>query len=129
MPMPLRRHNAITEDDVWSKILELDLKKVEMRHERHVWHIKSMWSGLTGLLVAVYLAVTVQYFSGNQLFVQNYNYMIIAGTLLLSIALSYGLMWVGVIKEYKKFERIINDRMNYYDTLLNDGKKAVLFDR
>ena len=129
MPMPSRRHKALTEDDVWSKILELDLKKVEISHERHVWHIKSMWSGLTGLLVAGWLSVTAQYFSGNQLFVQNYNYMIVAGILLLSIALCYGLMWIGVIKEYKKFERIINDRINYYDALLNDGKKAALSDR
>lgn len=129
MPMPPRRHNALTEDDVWSKILELDLKKMEMRHERDVWHIKSMWTGLAGLLLAVYLTITAQYFSGNQLLVQNYNYIIVAGTLLLSIALSYGLMWIGVIREYKKFERIINDRMDYYDTLLNDGKKAALFDR
>jgi len=129
VPIPPMRHNALTDDDVWSKILELDLKKMEMRHERDVWHIKSMWSGLTGLLLAVYLAITAQYFLGNQLLVQNYNYIIIAGTLLLSVALSYGLMWIGVIREYKKFERIINDRMDYYDTLLNDGKKAALFDR
>jgi len=129
MPIQPRRYNALSDDDVWSKILELDLKKMEMRHERHVWHIKSMWSGLTGLLLAVYLAITAQYFLGNLLLVQNYNYIIIAGTLLLSVALSYGLMWIGVIREYKKFEHIINERMGYYDTLLNDGKKAALFDR
>ena len=129
MPIQPRRYNALSDDDVWSKILELDLKKVEISHERHVWHIKSMYSGLTGLLVAGWLAITAQYFSGNQLFVQNYNYMIVAGILLLSIAICYGLMWIGVIKEYKKFERIINDRINYYDALLNDGKKATLSDR
>jgi len=129
MPIQPRRYNALSDDDVWSKILELDLKKMEMRHERHVWHIKSMWSGLTGLLLAVYLAITAQYFLGNLLLVQNYNYIIIAGTLLLSVALSYGLMWIGVIREYKKFEHIINERMGYYDTLLNDRKKAALFDR
>lgn len=129
MPMPPIRHNALTKDDVWSKILELDLKKMEMRHQRDVWHIKSMWSGLAGLLLAVYLAITAQYFLGNQLLAQNFNYIIIAGILLLSVALSYGLMWIGVIREYKKFERIINDRIGYYDTLLDDEKKASLFDR
>ncbi len=129
MTMPLRRHSALTEDEVLSKMLELDLKKVEMRHERHVWHIKSMWSGLTGLLIAVYITITAQYLWGNKLFVQDYNYMIIAGMLLLSIAFSYGMMWIGVIREYKKFERIINDRIDYYDNLLRDGKKVALFNR
>jgi hypothetical protein len=129
MPMPLRRHSALTEDEVLSKMLELDLKKMEMRHERHVWHIKSMWSGLTGLLIAVYIAITTQYLWGNKLFVQDYNYMIIAGMLLLSIAFSYGMMWIGVIREYKKFERIINDKIDYYDDLLSDEKKVALFNR
>jgi hypothetical protein len=127
--MPLRRHSALTEDEVLSKMLELDLKKMEMRHERHVWHIKSMWSGLTGLLIAVYIAITTQYLWGNKLFVQDYNYMIIAGMLLLSIAFSYGMMWIGVIREYKKFERIINDKIDYYDDLLSDEKKVALFNR
>ncbi len=129
MPMPPRRHSALTEDEVLSKMLELDLKKMEMHHERHVWHIKSMWSGLTGLLIAVYITITAQYLWGNKLFVQDYNYMIIAGMLLLSIAFSYGMMWIGVIREYKKFERIINDRIDYYDNLLRDGKKVALFNR
>ncbi len=110
-------------------MLELDFKKMEMRHERHVWHIKSMWSGLTGLLIAVYITITAQYLWGNKLFVQDYNYMIIAGMLLLSIAFSYGMMWIGVIREYKKFERIINDRIDYYDNLLRDEKKVALFNR
>jgi hypothetical protein len=127
--MPPRRHNALTDDEVLSKMLELDLKKMEMRHERHVWHIKSMWSGLTGLLIAVYVTITAQYLWGNKLFVQDYNYMIIAGMLLLSISFSYGMMWIGVIREYKKFERIINDRISYYDNLLNDEKKVALFNR
>ena len=127
--MSPRRHSALTEDEVLSKMLELDLKKMEMRHERHVWHIKSMWSGLTGLLIAVYIAITTQYLWGNKLFVQDYNYMIIAGMLLLSIAFSYGMMWIGVIREYKKFERIINDRIDYYDSLLRDGQKVALFNR
>ncbi len=55
--------------------------------------------------------------------------MIVAGMLLLSIDLCYGLMRIKVIKECKKFERIINDKINYYDALLNDGKKATLSDR
>ncbi len=108
----------IDKHEVYSRILELDLQKMEKRHERHIWHIKSMWGGVAGLLIAVYLTVTAQYLNGNALFVQNFNYLLIAGVLLLSIALCYGLMWIGVIREYKKFERVINNKITYYERSL-----------
>ncbi|MGZ4902414.1 MAG: hypothetical protein ACXVI3_04480 [Halobacteriota archaeon] len=105
----------IDKHDVYNRILELDLQKMEKRHERHVWHIKSMWGGVSGLLIAVYLTITAQYLNGNALLVRNNNYLLIAGMLLLSVALCYGLMWVGVIREYKKFERVINNKIAYYE--------------
>ncbi len=108
----------VEKQDVYDRILELDLRKMEKRHERHIWHIKSMWGGVSGLLIAIYLTVTAQYFNGNALFVGNNNYLMIAGILLLSIAFCYGLMWVGVIREYQKFERIINNKIQYYQRTL-----------
>jgi len=108
-------HTEIDKHDVYNRILELDLQKMEKRHERHVWHIKSMWGGVSGLLIAVYLTITAQYLNGNALLVRNNNYLLIAGMLLLSVALCYGLMWIGVISEYKKFERVINNKIAYYE--------------
>ena len=105
--------------DVYSRILELDLRKMEKRHERHVWHVKSMWGGVAGILLAVYVLLTAQYLNGNALLLRNNNYVFAAGGLLLSIALCYGLMWIGVIREYKKFERIINDKIRYYEGIVN----------
>jgi len=105
----------VAKSDVYNRILELDLRKMEKRHERHIWHIKSMWSGVAGLLIAVYLTITAQYLNGNVLFARSNNYMLVAGVLLLSIALCYGLMWIGVIREYKKFEHVINDKIRYYE--------------
>ncbi len=118
MQRPQDWRSEIDEHDVYSRISELDLRKMEKRHERHIWHIKSMWGGVSGLLVAIYLTITVQYFNGNELFVRNNNYLLIAGILLLSIALCYGFMWIGVIREYKKFERVINNKITYYERLL-----------
>ncbi len=112
--------SGIDRHDVYHRILELDLQKMEKRHERHIWHIKSMWGGVAGLLIAVYLTITAQYLNGNALFVREYNYLFIAGVLLLSIALCYGLMWIGVIREYKKFERVINNKIKYYERSLQD---------
>ncbi len=109
---------GIDKHDVYNRILELDLQKMEKRHERHIWHIKSMWGGVAGLLIAVYLTITAQYLNGNALFTRSYNYLLIAGILLLSIALCYGLMWIGVIREYKKFERVINNKIRYYERSL-----------
>lgn len=106
----------IDKHDVYNRIVELDLQKMEKRHERHVWHIKSMWGGVAGLLTWIYLTVTAQYFLGNALFVT--NYLVIAGILLLSVALCYGLMWIGVIREYKHFERVINNKIKYYEQSL-----------
>ena len=108
----------VAQNDAYNRILELDLRKMEKRHERHIWHIKSMWGGVAGLLIAVYLTITAQYLNGNALLVRNDNYMLAAGVLLLSIALCYGLMWIGVIREYKKFERVINDKIRHYESVI-----------
>ncbi len=118
MQQSQNRGTEVDKHDVYHRIMELDLQKMEKRHERHIWHIKSMWGGVAGLLIAVYLTVTAQYLNGNALFVQSYNYLVIAGILLLSIALCYGLMWIGVIREYKKFERVINNKIKYYESSL-----------
>ncbi|MGZ5520865.1 MAG: hypothetical protein ACXWET_03735 [Halobacteriota archaeon] len=63
--------------------------------------------------------ITFQYLIGNPLLVRNNNYIFAGGALLLSIALCYGFMWIGVIREYKKFERVINDKIRYYERLIN----------
>jgi len=113
------RYVEVNKHDVYSRILELDLRKMEKRHERHIWHIKSMWGGVAGILLAVYVLMTAQYLNGNALLVRSNNYILAGGTLLLSIALCYGLMWIGVIREYKKFERVINDKIRYYENIIN----------
>ena len=113
------RYVGVNKQDVYNRILELDLKKMEKRHERHIWHIKSMWGGVAGILLAVYVLMTAQYLNGNTLLVRSNNYILAGGALLLSIALCYGLMWIGVIREYKKFERFINDKMKYYETVIS----------
>jgi len=78
-----------------------------------------MWGGVAGILLAIYVLMTAQYLNGNAVLVRNNNYMWVAGALLLSIALCYGLMWVGVIREYKKYERVINDKIRYYEDVAN----------
>ena len=102
----------------YNRILELDFRKLEKRHERHIWHIKSMWGGVAGILLAVYVILTSQYLYGNALLVQGDNYILAGGTVLLSIALCYGLMWIGVIREYRKFEDVIDDRIRYYEDII-----------
>jgi hypothetical protein len=92
---------------------------MEKRHERHIWHIKSMWGGVAGILLAIYVLMTAQYLNGNAVLLRNNNYMLVAGALLLSIALCYGMMWVGVIGEYKKYEHVINDKIRYYEDIAN----------
>jgi hypothetical protein len=113
------RYIGVNKQDVYHRILELDLQKMEKRHERHIWHIKSMWGGVAGILLAVYILITAQYLNGNTLLVRSNNYILAGGALLLSIALCYGFMWIGVIREYKKFERIINDKMKYYESVIS----------
>jgi hypothetical protein len=113
------RYVGVNKHDVYSRILELDLRKMEKRHERHIWHIKSMWGGVAGILLAVYVLMTAQYLNGNALLVRSNNYILAGGALLLSIALCYGFMWIGVIREYKKFERVINDKMKYYESVIS----------
>jgi hypothetical protein len=113
------RYVGVNKQDVYNRILELDLQKMEKRHERHIWHIKSMWGGVAGILLALYVLMTAQYLNGNTLLVRSNNYILAGGALLLSIALCYGLMWIGVIREYKKFERFINDKMKYYETVIS----------
>ncbi len=78
-----------------------------------------MWGGVGGILLAVYVLTTAQYLNGNLLLVRSNNYILVGGALLLSIALCYGLMWIGVIREYNKFERVINDKIRYYERLIN----------
>ena len=109
---------------MYGRILELDLRKMEKRHERHIWHVKSMWGGVAGILLAVYILMTAQYLNGNPLLVRSNNYILAGGALLFSIALCYGLMWIGVIREYKKFERVINDKIRYYEKLINVPSNA-----
>ena len=102
----------------YNRILELDFRKLEKRHERHIWHIKSMWGGVAGILLAVYVILTSQYLYGNAILVQGDNYILSGGTVLLSIALCYGLMWIGVIREYRKFEGVIDERIRYYEDII-----------
>ena len=105
------RYVDVNKHDVYNRILELDLRKMEKRHERHIWHVKSMWGGVAGILLAAYVLLTAQYLNGNAVLVRSNNYMLAAGVLLLSIALCYGLMWIGVIHEYRKFENVINEKI------------------
>jgi hypothetical protein len=113
------RYVDVNKGDVYNRILELDLRKMEKRHERHIWHIKSMWGGVAGILLAVYVLLTAQYLNGNAVLVRSNNYMLAGGVLLLSIALCYGLMWIGVIREYRKFEGVINEKIRYYEGVIN----------
>src|SRR5450759_5444208 len=84
------RYVGVNKHEVYSRILELDLRKMEKRHERHIWHIKSMWGGVAGILLAIYVLITAQYLNGNALLVRSNNYILAGGALLLSIALCYG---------------------------------------
>jgi hypothetical protein len=113
------RYVDVNKHDVYSRILELDLRKMEKRHERHIWHVKSMWGGVAGILLAAYVLLTAQYLNGNAVLVRSNNYMLAGGVLLLSIALCYGLMWIGVIREYRKFENVINEKIRYYEGVIN----------
>jgi hypothetical protein len=117
---------GVNKGDIYTRILELDLRKMEKRHERHIWHIKSMWGGVAGMLLAVYVVLTSQYLYGNALLVQGDNYILAAGILLLSIALCYGLMWIGVIHEYRKFEGVIDEKIRYYEGIINAPLSAQL---
>ncbi|MGZ4869558.1 MAG: hypothetical protein ACXV2F_04255, partial [Halobacteriota archaeon] len=56
---------------------------------------------------------------GNAVLVRGDNYVLAGGTVLISIALCYGLMWIGVIREYKKFEDVINEKIRYYESVIN----------
>ena len=118
------RYVNVNKSDIYNRILELDLRKMEKRHERHIWHIKSMWGGVAGILLAIYVVLTSQYLYGNALLVQDDNYILAAGILLLSIALCYGLMWLGVIHEYRKFENVIDERIRYYEGLIDASLSA-----
>ena len=120
------RYVDVNKHDVYNRILELDLRKMEKRHERHIWHIKSMWGGVAGILLAVYVLLTAQYLNGNAVLVRSNNYMLAGGVLLLSIALCYGLMWIGVIREYRKFEGVINEKIRYYEGVINAPLSAQL---
>ncbi|MGB9372368.1 MAG: hypothetical protein WCB79_10625 [Halobacteriota archaeon] len=120
------RYVDVNKGDVYNRILELDLRKMEKRHERHIWHIKSMWGGVAGILLAVYVLLTAQYLNGNAVLVRSNNYMLAGGILLLSIALCYGLMWIGVIREYRKFESVINEKIRYYEGVINAPLSAQL---
>jgi hypothetical protein len=120
------KYAEVNKGDVYSRILELDYRKMEKRHERHIWHIKSMWGGVAGILLAVYVVLTSQYLYGNAVLVRGDNYVLSAGALLISIALCYGLMWIGVIREYKKFEEVINEKIRYYESVINAPLNAQL---
>ncbi|MFZ0011198.1 MAG: hypothetical protein WAL97_04760 [Halobacteriota archaeon] len=120
------RYVDVNKHDVYNRILELDLRKMEKRHERHIWHVKSMWGGVAGILLAVYVLLTAQYLNGNAVLVRSNNYMLAGGVLLLSIALCYGLMWIGVIREYRKFENVINEKIRYYEGVINAPLSAQL---
>jgi hypothetical protein len=120
------RYVDVNKHDVYSRILELDLRKMEKRHERHIWHVKSMWGGVAGILLAAYVLLTAQYLNGNAVLVRSNNYMLAGGVLLLSIALCYGLMWIGVIREYRKFENVINEKIRYYEGVINAPLSAQL---
>jgi len=124
-----RRQNKFVEvnkSDFYNRILELDFQKMEKRHERHIWHIKSMWGGVAGILLAVYVVLTSQYLYGNAILVRGDNYILAGGTVLISIALCYGLMWIGVIREYRKFEDVIDERIRYYEDVINAPQSAQL---
>lgn len=85
-----------------------------------------MWGGVAGILLAIYVVLTSQYLFGNAILLQDDNYIIAAGTLLLSIALCYGLMWLGVIREYRKFEEVIDEKIRYYEAVINAPSGAQL---
>ena len=85
-----------------------------------------MWGGVAGILLAVYVLLTAQYLNGNAVLVRSNNYMLAGGVLLLSIALCYGLMWIGVIREYRKFEGVINEKIRYYEGVINAPLSAQL---
>ena len=70
--------------------------------------------------------LTSQYLYGNALLVQGDNYILAAGILLLSIALCYGLMWIGVIHEYRKFEGVIDEKIRYDEGIINAPLSAQL---
>ena len=120
------KYVEVNKGDVYNRILELDIRKMEKRHERHIWHVKSMWGGVAGILLAVYVVLTSQYLYGNAVLVRGDNYVLAGGTILISIALCYGLMWIGVIREYKKFEAVINEKIRYYESLINAPLSAQL---
>jgi hypothetical protein len=120
------KYVEVNKGDVYNRILELDIRKMEKRHERHIWHIKSMWGGVEGILLAVYVVLTSQYLYGNAILVRGDNYVLAGGTVLISIALCYGLMWIGVIREYNKFEAVINEKIRYYESVINAPLSAQL---
>jgi hypothetical protein len=120
------RYVEVNKADIYNRILELDIRKMEKRHERHIWHIKSMWGGVAGILLAVYVVLTSQYLYGNAILVRGDNYVLAGGAVLISIALCYGLMWIGVIREYKKFEDVINEKIRYYESVINAPQSAQL---
>jgi hypothetical protein len=120
------KYVEVNKGDVYNRILELDIRKMEKRHERHIWHIKSMWGGVAGILLAVYVVLTSQYLYGNAVLVRGDNYVLAGGAVLISIALCYGLMWIGVIREYNKFEAVINEKIRYYESAINAPLSAQL---
>jgi len=120
------KYVEVNKGAVYNRILELDFRKMEKRHERHIWHIKSMWDGVAGILLAVYVVLTSQYLYGNAILVRGDNYILAGGTILISIALCYGLMWIGVIREYRKFEGVIDERIRYYEDIINAPQSAKL---
>ena len=119
------KYVEVNKGNIYDRILELDFRKIEKRHERHIWHIKSMWGGVAGILLAVYVILTSQYLFGNAILVRGDNYILAGGTVLLSIALCYGLMWIGVIREYRKFERVIDEKIRYYEGVINAPSSAL----
>ena len=64
--------------------------------------------------------------TGNAVLVRGDNYVLAGGAVLISIALCYGLMWIGVIREYKKFEDVINEKIRYYESVINAPLSAQL---
>ena len=120
------KYVEVNKGAVYNRILELDFRKMEKRHERHIWHIKSMWGGVAGILLAVYVVLTSQYLYGNAILVRGDNYILAGGTVLISIALCYGLMWIGVIREYRKFEGVIDEKIRYYEDIINAPQSAKL---
>ena len=81
------------------------------------------WQGFFSLFTSV---LTSQYLYGNAILVRGDNYILAGGTVLISIALCYGLMWIGVIREYRKFEGVIDERIRYYEDIINAPQSAKL---